>query len=79
MARKQKKEWIVEGLEVEKYGSEGVAIGYVEEKVIFIPFAAPGDVVDVRITKKKRRHLEAKILRFEKYADVRREPFPVTK
>ena len=36
-------------------GSEGKAVARVDDKVIFIPYVAPGDVIDVRITRKKIR------------------------
>ncbi len=43
--------------------------------VIFIPYVAPGDVVDVQLTKKKHSYAEGFAVRFQKYSDLRIEPF----
>ena len=39
-------------------GSEGNAIARVDDMVLFVPGMIPGDVVDVRVTKKKKRYME---------------------
>ena len=44
-------------------------------KVIFVPFAAPGDVVDLQITRKKHSYAEARIVKMHKPSDIRVEPF----
>lgn len=53
---------IFENVLITDAGSEGMAIGKINEQVIFIPFGIPGDIVNVQIIKKKRRYLEGKIL-----------------
>ena len=42
--------------------------------VIFIPFAVPGDVVDIQITRKKIRMLKGKITTHS-YSTNRETPF----
>jgi 23S rRNA (uracil1939-C5)-methyltransferase len=48
--RKKKKESItIEQLHILEAGSEGVCIGKHEDKVVFVPYVVPGDVVDVQV------------------------------
>jgi len=75
LARKRKKNRIFEHVSVEDIGSEGKSIARVEGQVIFITKALPGDVVDVRITKKKKSYLEGIPIHFHEYSDRRIEPF----
>ena len=46
---------ILRGVRIEDIGSEGNAIAKIDEMVLFVPGMIPGDVVDVRVTKKKKR------------------------
>ncbi|MBE0679655.1 MAG: class I SAM-dependent RNA methyltransferase, partial [Bacteroidales bacterium] len=46
------------GVTITDIGSEGNAIARVDDMVLFVPGMIPGDVVDVRVTKKKRRYME---------------------
>lgn len=55
--------------------AEGMAIAKTEDGVVFVPFVAPGDVVDIQVTKKKHSYMEGRAVRFEKYSDERTEPF----
>lgn len=55
-------------------GSEGMAVGHWENKVIFLRNAVPGDVVDVLVTHQKKSYCEGKLLRIKKYSDLRTEP-----
>jgi len=59
---------------IEKLASEGKAITYVGEKVCFVPFVAPGDVVDLQIVKKRKQFLEAKVIKYHKLGEIRRVP-----
>ncbi|MGC9150510.1 MAG: 23S rRNA (uracil(1939)-C(5))-methyltransferase RlmD [Microbacter sp.] len=60
---------------VEDSAAEGKAIAKVDDMVVFIPFAAPGDVVDIHLTKKKKNFAEAKIIQFKDYSTDREKPF----
>jgi 23S rRNA (uracil1939-C5)-methyltransferase len=42
--------------------------------VVFVPFAVPGDVVDIQITKKRHKYSEGKVINFIKYSDKRVAP-----
>ena len=46
----------------------------VDDMVVFVPFAAPGDIVDLQVGKKKHHYCEAEVARFIKYSDVRQAP-----
>ena len=55
-------------------GSEGMAIAKPEDKVVFVPFAAPGDIVDLHVIKPKKNYFKGKIIHFHSYSDMRTEP-----
>lgn len=76
MSRKNKKENIVfEKIKVLDAGSKGVSVAKSPEgQVIFIPNVVPGDVVDVRTTKKRKAYFEGKAIRFHEYSADRTEP-----
>ena len=40
--------------------AEGKAIARVNDMVVFVPFVAPGDVVDIQLTRKKNSYAEGK-------------------
>lgn len=74
MARK-KQEIILENIEITDVAAEGKAIAKVDGAVVFVQFAVPGDVVDIKVTKKKKNYMEGYILRIVKPSDKRLEPF----
>ena len=43
--------------------------------VVFVPFVAPGDVVDIQLTRKKNSYAEGKPVYFHEYSAKRAEPF----
>jgi len=61
---------IIQELEI-----EGKAMGYYNDKVVFVAGTAPGDVIDVRVHKKKKSFLEGSAIKFHKKSDLRIEPF----
>jgi 23S rRNA (uracil1939-C5)-methyltransferase len=74
MARRKRPLPYIENLEIVDTGAEGKAVGKTDERVVFVPFAAPGDVVDVQVYKKKRSFYEARIERFEIKSPLRIAP-----
>lgn len=74
MARKRKELPVIEGVEITDVAAEGKALGRVDEMVVFVPFAAPGDVIDVKIDKKRKSYAEGHIERLVKPSDIRVEP-----
>lgn len=75
LARNKKALPILENVEITGVAAEGKALARVDNLVVFVPLGAPGDVVDIQITKKRKQHAEGRIVRFEKYADERVTPF----
>jgi 23S rRNA (uracil1939-C5)-methyltransferase len=61
-------------VEIIDAGSEGKAVAKPENQVVFVPFAAPGDIVDLEVIRKKKNYFEGKILQFHRYSDLRTEP-----
>ncbi|MDR3129527.1 MAG: 23S rRNA (uracil(1939)-C(5))-methyltransferase RlmD [Tannerellaceae bacterium] len=75
MARKRKELPLLEGVEVTGIAAEGKAIAKVDEQVVFIPFAAPGDVGDILLTRKKQNYAEGVMVRLLRPSPLRVEPF----
>lgn len=74
MSRK-KQDIILENIEIESVAAEGKALARVDGTVLFVQFAVPGDIVDVKVTKKKKNYMEGCILRLVKPSAHRLEPF----
>jgi 23S rRNA (uracil1939-C5)-methyltransferase len=55
-------------------GAEGNAIAKVDGRIVFVPMLVPGDVVDLRISKKRRKYLEGSVVRFHEYSPDRIKP-----
>ena len=67
---------LLEDITIEAVAAEGKAIAHSPEgQVIFVPFAVPGDVVDIRVIKKKRNYLEGIISAVKQPSKDRLEPF----
>ena len=49
---------LLKGVTITDIGAEGNAIARIDDMVLFVPGMIPGDVVDVRVTRKKRRFME---------------------
>ena len=54
---------IVENVRIEAVAAEGKALAHVDDLVVFVPFAIPGDVVDLQLTRKKHSYAEAEVVR----------------
>ncbi len=54
---------VLENIEITAVAAEGKAIARYNDQVIFVPYAVPGDIVDVQVTKEKHSFLEARVLR----------------
>lgn len=65
---------IIEHVTIQDIGSEGVAVARVDQLVVFVPHAVPGDVVDLEVRKKKKNFLEAAVIRFHSYSPDRVTP-----
>ena len=74
MARKRKEFPILENVTITDVAAEGKALARVNDMVVFVPFVVQGDVVDLKIRKKKHSYCEAEVVRFVKYSETRAEP-----
>ena len=75
MSRKRSKKQVFENIEVLDAGAKGKTVAKAPDgKVIFIPNAVPGDVVDVQTFKKRKAYYEGKATVFHKFSNKRTEP-----
>ncbi len=74
MGRRKRPLPFIEKLEITDAGAEGKAVGRSNDRVVFVPFAAPGDVVDVQVFKKRKSYFEGRITGFHKKSNLREEP-----
>jgi 23S rRNA (uracil1939-C5)-methyltransferase len=65
----------IENLAVTSAGAQGKAIAKQDGMVVFVTGAVPGDVVDVRVTKKKSNYAEAIVTRIVSPSPDRIAPF----
>ncbi len=72
---RKKLDLVLEKVTIEGVAAEGKAIAHIDGAVLFVPFAVPGDVVDVRVIKKKNNYMEGIILNIIKPSEHRLEPF----
>lgn len=66
---------VINNIVIAEAVSEGVCIAKVDEFVVFVKFAAPGDVADIEITYVKKRYAEAKIINLISPSPQRVKPF----
>ena len=74
MSRKRKPYPLLQGVEITGVAAEGNALGRVDDMVVFAPYGAPGDIVDIQITKKRKSYAEGRIVNIVKPGDIRIEP-----
>lgn len=74
MTRKHKPLPLLEHITIVSVAAEGKCIFHYDDKVVFVPFCVPGDVVDVQITKKKHSFMEGRVERIISYSKVRETP-----
>jgi 23S rRNA (uracil1939-C5)-methyltransferase len=65
---------LLERVKITDIGAEGNALARVENLVVFVPMLIPGDVVDIRVIKKRKKYLEGRVLKFHEYSSDRIEP-----
>jgi 23S rRNA (uracil1939-C5)-methyltransferase len=75
MRRKFKKDIFLEHLEIVDIAEEGRGVARHEDLVIFVEKTVPLDVVDVKLTMKKKNYAEATPILFHQKSPYREEPF----
>lgn len=66
---------IFENITITGVAAEGKALAKVNDMVLFVAFAAPGDVVDVEVYRKKKTYMEGRIVKYHTYSPLREKPF----
>lgn len=73
--RKKKNLPILENITITAVAAEGKALARVDDKVVFVPYVVPGDVVDLQVKKKKNSYMEAVAVNIHEYSPLRDTPF----
>lgn len=74
MSRKDKKKPLLEQVLISSYAAEGKCVARVEDKVVFVPYAAVGDVADIQVLRSRSSWAEGKIVRLVQPSPVRVAP-----
>ena len=75
MTRKKKPLPVLEDILITDFAAEGKSLARVDDMVVFVPWAVPGDVVDLQVKRKKHSYMEAEVIRYKQYSNVRVKPF----
>ena len=75
MTRKKKPLPILENITITDFAAEGKSLARVNDMVVFVPWVVPGDVCDLQVRRKKHSFMEAEVLRYIKYSELRGTPF----
>lgn len=73
--RNKKKLPVIENVTITAVAAEGKALARVDDKVVFVPYVVPGDVVDLQVKKKKNSYMEAVAINIHEYSPLRDTPF----
>ena len=65
---------LLEKIMITDIGAEGNALARVDNQVVFVPMLIPGDVVDIKITRKRKNYMEGRTIRFHEYSADRVTP-----
>ncbi len=65
---------LLEKVLITDIGAEGNALARIDNLVVFVPMVIPGDIVDIRVVKKKKKYLEGKVIKIHEYSDLRVQP-----
>ena len=75
MARKKKPLPVLENIMITDFAAEGKSLARIDDMVVFVPWAVPGDVVDLQVRRKKHSFMEAEVIRYREFSKVRAIPF----
>ena len=74
MSRKKDKYPVLDNVTIEAIAAEGNTVSHVDGMALFVPFAAPGDVCRVQVTKKRSNYREGRVLEFSQLSPHRTTP-----
>lgn len=75
MAKKRRELPLHQSVKIIDVAAEGKSIAKVNGLTLFVPFAVPGDVVDIQTFRKRKSFAEGRVVRFVEYSKDRVEPF----
>ena len=75
MSRKKKPLPVLENITITDFAAEGKSLARVDDMVVFVPWAVPGDVCDLQVSRKKHSFMEAEVIRYHSYSPLRTKPF----
>ncbi len=62
-------------VKISDVAAEGKALARIDDMVVFVPFAAPGDIVDIQVNKKKHNYAEGYVVKYHTFSEERETPF----
>ncbi|MGC1392090.1 MAG: 23S rRNA (uracil(1939)-C(5))-methyltransferase RlmD [Bacteroidales bacterium] len=65
---------LLEKVRITDIGAEGNSLARVDNLVVFVPMLIPGDLVDIKVIKKRKKYLEGRVVRFHEYSPDRIAP-----
>lgn len=65
----------MENITITDFAAEGKSLARVDDMVVFVPWAVPGDVCDLQVRRKKHSFMEAEIACLHTPSPLRVEPF----
>ena len=66
---------IIENVLITGIAAEGKAIARYDDRIVFVPFVVPGDIVDIQLTRKKNSFAEGRVIRFHEFSKERVQAF----
>ena len=65
---------LLEKVRITDIGAGGNALARIDNQVIFVPMLIPGDVVDLKVVRKRKKYLIGSVVRFHEYSPDRIKP-----
>lgn len=65
---------LLEKVRITDIGAEGNALARVDNLVVFVPMLIPGDVVDIKVIRRRKKYLEGRVVKFHEFSSDRIEP-----
>ena len=65
---------LLEKVKITDIGSEGNALARVDNMVVFVPMLVPGDVVDLKVIRKRKKFMEGMVIKFHEFSPDRIKP-----
>jgi len=65
---------LLEKVRITDIGAEGNAVARIDNLVVFVPMMVPGDLVDLRVVRKRKKFLEGRVVKVHEYSADRIQP-----